>query len=69
MGKAIRKPRPAMPNWYWERVNECWLCKNPNNCNQCKANRIYMKQYAEKKIKGKTVDSKKTTRRLSELDC
>lgn len=58
MGKAIRKPRPSMPNWYWKEQDGCSFCKTPNNCNQCKANRIYMKSCAEKKIKGGTVDSK-----------
>lgn len=39
MGKAIRKPRPSMPRWWW--LNEqCALCKTKNNCNQCKLARL-----------------------------
>ena len=35
MGKAIRKPRPSMPHWWW-LYEQCALCKSKNNCNQCK---------------------------------
>ena len=36
MGKAFRKPRSSMPGWYWADVDNCYACKNRNNCNQCK---------------------------------
>lgn len=36
MGKAKRKPRPQPPKWYWLDSDDCWCCKNRNNCNQCK---------------------------------
>ena len=36
MGKAFRKPRPSMPRWYWADVDNCYACKNRNNCNQCR---------------------------------
>ena len=39
MGKAKRKQRPSMPNW-WYYLDACVVCKNTNNCNQCKAARI-----------------------------
>ena len=58
MGKAKRKPRPAMPRWYWLGQDGCWFCKNRNNCNKCKPNREYVKEFGEKKIKGKTASSK-----------
>ena len=39
MSKAMRKPRPSMPQWFWLGQDGCWFCNNRNNCNQCKANR------------------------------
>lgn len=39
MGKPKRKPRPAMPHWWWLDSDECWFCRNRNNCNQCKVAR------------------------------
>lgn len=39
MGKAMRKPRPSMPHWWWLGMDGCWFCDNRNNCNQCKAAR------------------------------
>lgn len=39
MAKAIRKPRPAMPRWWWLGQDGCWFCGHRNNCNQCKAAR------------------------------
>lgn len=52
MGRAKRKPRPSMPYWYWLGQDGCWFCKNRNNCNQCKANRSYLKKHRVKKCKG-----------------
>lgn len=52
MGKTKRKPRPAMPDWYWWGQDGCWFCKNRNNCNQCKPNRKHMKKCGKKKVKG-----------------
>lgn len=43
MGKAKRKPRPSMPDYYWFGQDGCWFCKSPRNCNQCKANRMASK--------------------------
>lgn len=51
MGKAIRKPRPSIPNWAWLDRDGCWFCKNRNNCNQCKANKKLMSELRPK-IKG-----------------
>lgn len=36
MGKAMRKPRPSPAKWYWWDSDNCYGCKNRNNCNQCK---------------------------------
>lgn len=45
MGKnAYRKPRPSIPNWAWYDRDGCWCCKNTNNCNSCKQNRMLMKE-------------------------
>jgi len=43
MGKAKRKPRPSPPNWYWWDSDNCWDCKNRNNCNSCKRMKIFKK--------------------------
>lgn len=51
MGKAKRKPRPSMPDWYWWEQDGCWFCKNRNNCNQCKANRRASKENHKSKRK------------------
>ncbi len=48
-----------MPHWYWLGQDGCWFCKNRNNCNSCKSNRSYMKEYGTKKIKGRTAGAKK----------
>lgn len=64
MGKAKRKPRPSMPHWFWLGQDGCWFCKNRNNCNQCKANRSYLKEFGEKKEKGVHANAKKTKRRM-----
>ncbi|RHO69760.1 hypothetical protein DW085_01885 [Clostridium sp. AF50-3] len=36
MGKAVRKPRPSPPHWYWFDVDGCWDCRNRNGCGGCK---------------------------------
>lgn len=41
-----------MPRWFWLGQDGCWFCENMNNCDQCKANRAYMKKYGKKKFKG-----------------
>ena len=53
MGKAMRKPRPSPPKWYWYETDGCWDCENRNNCNQCKRlkeQKIYEKEKREKKL-------------------
>lgn len=37
MGKAKRKPRPQPPGYFWLDRDNCWRCKNKNNCTNCKA--------------------------------
>lgn len=53
MGKAKRKPCPSVPHYIWLDRDGCWFCKKPNNCNQCKANRKWLKENASKKEKGR----------------
>jgi len=60
MGKAFRKPKPEIPYWEWLDRDNCWFCKNRNNCNQCKANRKFAKENMPKKIKGKRYIDDKT---------
>ena len=36
MSKAVRKPRPSAPRWYWLGADGCYFCKNKNNCNGCR---------------------------------
>lgn len=48
MGKAKRKPRPSMPDWWWGQ-DGCWFCKSRNNCNQCKAARVDAKEMRKQK--------------------
>ena len=57
-----------MPGWYWLDQDGCWFCKNQNNCNSCKANRKYLKNNGEKKIKGQTAASKKTNKKDVDYD-
>lgn len=49
MGKAKRKPRPEQPAWFWFDSDNCWCCKNRNNCGQCKR----LKQNARIPVKDK----------------
>lgn len=32
MKKKFRKPKPSPPHWYWWDSDNCWDCKNRNNC-------------------------------------
>lgn len=36
MNKKFRKPKPSPPHWYWLDSDNCWDCKNRNNCSGCK---------------------------------
>lgn len=36
MGKAMRKPRPSPPRWWWFDTDGCWFCNNRRNCGSCK---------------------------------
>lgn len=53
MGKAKRKARPDIPYWAWLDRDGCYGCKNRRNCNQCKANRQFLKEYGPPKQKGR----------------
>jgi hypothetical protein len=67
VGKAKRKPRPSMPDWFWWGQDRCWFCKQRNNCNQCKANREYVKEFGEKKQKGRHASAKRGARTKLQL--
>lgn len=43
MGKARRKMRPQPPRWWTLDNDNCWFCKNRNNCGNC---RLLKKQQA-----------------------
>ena len=36
MGKVKRKMRPQPPKWWTLDNDNCWFCKNRNNCGGCK---------------------------------
>jgi hypothetical protein len=36
MGKVKRKMRPQPPKWWMVDNDNCWFCKNRNNCGSCK---------------------------------
>lgn len=36
MSKARRKMRPQPPKWWTLDNDNCWFCKDRNNCNGCK---------------------------------
>ena len=36
-----RKKRPQPPKYYWSDTDNCWACKDRNNCNGCK----FLKRY------------------------
>ena len=48
MGKAKRKMRPQPPFWWTLDNDNCWFCKNRNNCGRC---RILKMQRAEERKK------------------
>lgn len=42
MSKAIRKPRPSVPKYYWWDTDNCWGCRNRLGCNGCKILKAYV---------------------------
>ena len=55
MTKAKRKPRPAMPEWFWLGQDGCWFCAS-RNCNSCGVLKRSAKKMLPKKYKGKRSD-------------
>ena len=54
MGKAKRKMRPQPPLWWTLDNDNCWFCKNRNNCGNCK---LLKRQRAEERKKmGRLID-------------
>lgn len=41
MRKKIRKKRPQPPKYFWYDTDNCYACKNRNNCSGCK----FLKEY------------------------
>ena len=61
MGKntLYRKPRPSVPLWVFFDLDGCWLCKNRNNCNNCKIMKEYNAEFrARRKRKDKNLFKK-----------
>lgn len=55
MSKAKRKMRPQPP-WWWTLDNDnCWFCKNRNNCGNCK---LLKEQQAKDKKKNRNHENK-----------
>ena len=49
MGKAFRKPVPQPPRWYWVDNDNCYCCKNRNNCGNCRSLKKFHAQELEKR--------------------
>ena len=43
MSKSKRKQRPQPPKYFWTDTDNCWFCKNRNNCGGCKVLKDYNK--------------------------
>ena len=41
MKKKIRKITPQPPRWAWYDLDNCYFCKNQNNCGNCKVMKAY----------------------------
>ena len=46
-----RKPRPQPPRYYWYDTDNCWCCKNLNNCSGCKRLKTYIHEQQRTKRK------------------
>lgn len=46
-----RKARPQPPRYYWLDTDNCWPCKNRNNCNGCKVLKNYITEKGKKRDK------------------
>ena len=42
MKNKMRKPHPQPPKYYWLDSDNCWDCKNRNNCGNCKRLKDYV---------------------------
>lgn len=50
---ALTGHRPQPPGYFWLDRDNCWRCKNKNNCTNCKAlkrQRVKDRQKKRKKI-------------------
>ena len=53
MGKAIRKKHPQPPWWFVLETDNCYFCKNRNNCGGCKILKRQRARERKKKRSGK----------------
>ncbi len=59
MGKALHKPKPSPPRWFFWDNDNCWFCKfrrNQKGCGNCK---ILKEIAAEQRKKKDKVDFQK----------
>ena len=59
MGKALHKPKPSPPRWFFWDNDNCWFCKfrrNQKGCGNCK---ILKELAAEQRKKKDKVDFQK----------
>lgn len=49
MGKAKRKMRPQLSGWRLLDNDNCWFCKNRNNCNQYRLLKEFKKNNERKR--------------------
>lgn len=57
-----RKP-PTMPKWFWWGQDDCWFCKNKNNCSNCSVVKRYRKECFGNKRKGRNSNNHKEEER------
>ena len=57
-----RKARPQPPKYFWLDADNCWFCKNKNNCNGCKVLKKYIKEKGKKRNKYARVVERQTRR-------
>lgn len=55
MGRAKRKMKPQ-PSWEWLLDNDnCWFCKNRNNCGSCKLLKQHSSEQRKKRERAEEV--------------
>lgn len=44
--RKYRNP-PSMPHWFWLDMDNCWFCKNRNDCSNCSVIKKSRKKYLD----------------------